>query len=148
MYESVLYFFFQAEDGIRDVAVTGVQTCALPIWPMGAVAWKGGDFLCATGASSDKITQLKKVPYAEYCFCDPDGRHVRIAGPCTVSTDKDEKLWLYKELPDLKDHVSDPASPDYVIIKMTPENIRVMTPDFPYAQEKLKKILNKILLLS
>src|SRR2546429_254486 len=28
----VVYFFFQAEDGIRDVAVTGVQTCALPIW--------------------------------------------------------------------------------------------------------------------
>src|SRR2546429_6562823 len=27
------YFFFQAEDGIRDVAVTGVQTCALPICP-------------------------------------------------------------------------------------------------------------------
>src|SRR2546429_8123173 len=26
-----LIFFFQAEDGIRDVAVTGVQTCALPI---------------------------------------------------------------------------------------------------------------------
>src|SRR5687768_17761251 len=26
-------FFFQAEDGIRDVAVTGVQTCALPILP-------------------------------------------------------------------------------------------------------------------
>src|SRR2546429_777873 len=25
-------FFFQAEDGIRDVAVTGVQTCALPIY--------------------------------------------------------------------------------------------------------------------
>src|SRR3989449_7746567 len=28
------FFFFQAEDGIRDVAVTGVQTCALPISPM------------------------------------------------------------------------------------------------------------------
>src|SRR2546429_479594 len=28
----VVYFFFQAEDGIRDVAVTGVQTCALPIY--------------------------------------------------------------------------------------------------------------------
>src|SRR2546422_3300277 len=26
-----MIFFFQAEDGIRDVAVTGVQTCALPI---------------------------------------------------------------------------------------------------------------------
>src|SRR6266516_852375 len=26
------FFFFQAEDGIRDRTVTGVQTCALPIW--------------------------------------------------------------------------------------------------------------------
>ena len=26
-------FFFQAEDGIRDIGVTGVQTCALPISP-------------------------------------------------------------------------------------------------------------------
>src|SRR2546421_3045012 len=26
------FFFFQAEDGIRDLIVTGVQTCALPIW--------------------------------------------------------------------------------------------------------------------
>src|SRR3989441_10840976 len=28
----ITYFFFQAEDGIRDKLVTGVQTCALPIW--------------------------------------------------------------------------------------------------------------------
>src|SRR6266852_520836 len=28
-------FFFQAEDGIRDATVTGVQTCALPISPAG-----------------------------------------------------------------------------------------------------------------
>src|SRR2546430_6436598 len=27
----VFFFFFQAEDGIRDLTVTGVQTCALPI---------------------------------------------------------------------------------------------------------------------
>src|SRR5262249_53586977 len=27
----IIYFFFQAEDGIRDWSVTGVQTCALPI---------------------------------------------------------------------------------------------------------------------
>src|SRR5688572_32771254 len=27
-----LFFFFQAEDGIRDLTVTGVQTCALPIY--------------------------------------------------------------------------------------------------------------------
>src|SRR5258706_7825448 len=28
---SIIFFFFQAEDGIRDWSVTGVQTCALPI---------------------------------------------------------------------------------------------------------------------
>src|SRR2546421_2085362 len=27
----IIFFFFQAEDGIRDLIVTGVQTCALPI---------------------------------------------------------------------------------------------------------------------
>src|SRR2546430_13394324 len=28
----LFFFFFQAEDGIRDLTVTGVQTCALPIF--------------------------------------------------------------------------------------------------------------------
>src|SRR3712207_7622637 len=34
----VFFFFFQAEDGIRDIGVTGVQTCALPIYTNDAVA--------------------------------------------------------------------------------------------------------------
>src|SRR5207249_7639373 len=36
----LVFFFFQAEDGIRDRNVTGVQTCALPI--LGT--WKRGTF--------------------------------------------------------------------------------------------------------
>src|SRR5260370_30183266 len=32
---SSIFFFFQAEDGIRDSSVTGVQTCALPISAVG-----------------------------------------------------------------------------------------------------------------
>src|SRR5256885_6246364 len=32
MYVLLFFFFFQAEDGIRDYKVTGVQTCALPIF--------------------------------------------------------------------------------------------------------------------
>src|SRR3712207_9038379 len=35
-------FFFQAEDGIRDIGVTGVQTCALPILGIPAQALLGG----------------------------------------------------------------------------------------------------------
>src|SRR5256885_9805888 len=46
---SVLYrlccFFFQAEDGIRDYKVTGVQTCALPIWPREITGWALADEL-------------------------------------------------------------------------------------------------------
>jgi len=36
--ELLMFFFFQAEDGIRDVAVTGVQPCALPISQLVAAA--------------------------------------------------------------------------------------------------------------
>src|SRR3712207_8171028 len=36
-------YFFQAEDGIRDIGVTGVQTCALPIYNLPLVlAGRGG----------------------------------------------------------------------------------------------------------
>src|SRR5437773_9629521 len=34
------FFFFQAEDGIRDRDVTGVQTCALPIYPHRTCLWR------------------------------------------------------------------------------------------------------------
>src|SRR5260370_26920356 len=40
------FFFFQAEDGIRDSSVTGVQTCALPIYigvAVGSLVLGGGD---------------------------------------------------------------------------------------------------------
>src|SRR5256884_4909892 len=39
---TVVCIFLQAEDGIRDVAVTGVQTCALPIYPGGTPSGEHG----------------------------------------------------------------------------------------------------------
>src|SRR5882757_860707 len=41
-------FFFQAEDGIRDIGVTGVQTCALPIYRAG--------FYCGRGVAPGRLT--------------------------------------------------------------------------------------------
>src|SRR5256885_9117456 len=38
VHDDLFIFFFQAEDGIRDYKVTGVQTCALPILPEEPVA--------------------------------------------------------------------------------------------------------------
>src|SRR5688500_20201217 len=43
----VLFFFFQAGDGIRDYKVTGVQTCALPIC--------GNEIRCATPPQSTQV---------------------------------------------------------------------------------------------
>src|SRR3989440_8831198 len=46
---SILFcFFFQAEDGIRDLIVTGVQTCALPI------SWRAGSSGSALGLPSSR----------------------------------------------------------------------------------------------
>src|SRR5256884_5984784 len=68
--EYVFFFFFQAEDGIRDVAVTGVQTCALPILflevsPEESYARKGEysvDYLARRSAAYRRIAPL--VPSA------------------------------------------------------------------------------------
>ena len=60
------FFFFQAEDGIRDVAVTGVQTCALPIY-MGvevkeiSIAQLGYDMVGTTQVVSAKIAPVYEI---------------------------------------------------------------------------------------
>src|SRR2546430_8269902 len=41
----LVFFFFQAEDGIRDLTVTGVQTCALPISRVSA--WSSSRSTCS-----------------------------------------------------------------------------------------------------
>ena len=105
--------------------------------PMGGWAWMDNELWCATGASSAKIAHLRQVPYASYCFGKKEGQHVRIAGPCTVSTDNDDKRKLYDANPALKNHIDDPASPEYVVIRMKPERILLMTSlDMTYAEVK------------
>src|SRR5207237_5348331 len=55
-------FFFQAEDGIRDSSVTGVQTCALPIYDIVAAA-ATMSFLDAIAADPDRWLQSRaEVP--------------------------------------------------------------------------------------
>src|SRR2546422_2051456 len=55
------FFFFQAEDGIRDVAVTGVQTCALPIWR----ALHRGEVPEAPGATDGRARPVRRQPAGE-----------------------------------------------------------------------------------
>jgi len=67
-----------------------------------------------------------KVPYAEYCFSDREGKHVRISGHCTISTNNDDKLRLYEAVPILKTFIKDPTVPEFLVIRMKPDRIRLM----------------------
>src|SRR5215813_2779382 len=88
-------FFFQAEGGIRDADVTGVQTCALPIWPdlhrargeahrAGAAAVRGGAGADRVGArrggGADRRAEVSRAVLRRAGLCPgfgrlPGGRH-------------------------------------------------------------------------
>src|SRR2546429_6589920 len=87
-----VFFFFQAEDGIRDVAVTGVQTCALPIsftvgcW--GAICARAAVAMHTRAATSRRIltravlTLRSDTPVGEEGFEPPRSEERRVGKEC------------------------------------------------------------------
>src|SRR5699024_11899135 len=68
-------FFFQAEDGIRDRNVTGVQTCALPISDAGSpsvTACRDGEDWVINGTKSMSLA-LTSAATVIFARTDPDG---------------------------------------------------------------------------
>src|SRR5216683_4275709 len=101
----LFFFFFQAEDGIRDLIVTGVQTCALPIFQDVSEIMKRGE----SQAGSDALrTALIQVEGTETTWADNFAkpllakRHQVDSGDATVSDlqifylQKDPASWLVK----------------------------------------------------
>src|SRR2546429_1325232 len=70
----MVFFFFQAEDGIRDVAVTGVQTCALPISQRKPLS------PCLEALPRHAAASLSEDPGEE--LASPDVRAIPTARPC------------------------------------------------------------------
>src|SRR3989454_7403065 len=58
----ILFFFFQAEDGIRDYKVTGVQTCALPIFVDRPVVALAGEGLLVDPALARPVEEAAVAP--------------------------------------------------------------------------------------
>src|SRR5258706_11380147 len=59
----LIFFFFQAEDGIRDWSVTGVQTCALPIYnPKARTRPTARHVRTGGGASRKRDSRLSYLP--------------------------------------------------------------------------------------
>src|SRR5256886_5842508 len=64
---SRLSFFFQAEDGIRDLTVTGVQTCALPILGLGEPEPEGDDAFWESLLTPQRLARIEAVVGARLC---------------------------------------------------------------------------------
>src|SRR5256885_14401465 len=82
----VIFFFFQAEDGIRDYKVTGVQTCALPIshglrWPQLRIARICISILIWRGTRSRKRA-FACWPFAFSSFFFPRSGERRVGEEC------------------------------------------------------------------
>src|SRR5260370_10478597 len=88
------FFFFQAEDGIRDSSVTGVQTCALPIsessWPQPFTPpfWSSasGDRRCGVlGFRDRQDKRLGLTLPGHHCWLRRDGHFPRVVR-CALSS--------------------------------------------------------------
>src|SRR5229473_5916910 len=103
----LLFFFFQAEDGIRDKLVTGVQTCALPIWPARLAiqdsAKPGGWAASGTRPSAQLSNSATACLHGNF----RDGQEHVYAGPDTSA------ITWYGCLPDPahSPHTTSPAAP-------------------------------------
>src|SRR5256884_4230735 len=99
----MFFFFFQAEDGIRDVAVTGVQTCALPIshgsrtlnsWPRESWLWH--QVIADERHLDRKSTRLNSshgyISYAVFCLKKKNPEHLRAARVLDARRHRDPDL--------------------------------------------------------
>src|SRR3712207_7091833 len=66
--KSIGNFFFQAEDGIRDIGVTGVQTCALPISAGTMLA----ESLVSVQAATESVVVVQRGLERESYSCTPN----------------------------------------------------------------------------
>src|SRR6266496_839960 len=84
-----VFFFFQAEDGIRDLYVTGVQTCALPISPPAPTreAIKSGKFDAVVFTSSSTVRNLVGIAGKPH-----SSTVIAVIGPATLKTAEEHGL--------------------------------------------------------
>src|SRR5205085_4531259 len=81
----LLYFFFQAEDGIRDLTVTGVQTCALPIYrlrrpPSVSPSLRGR--ACTHPSRRARVARRRSRSHSTCCAPDARSEERRVGKEC------------------------------------------------------------------
>src|SRR5690606_39760551 len=100
-----VFFFFQAEDGIRDFHVTGVQTCALPIWQQHGKREENGHRRTSRGASGSSSAASAASPEesastsgAEVSSTRSEERRVGKEWRSRCSREKNKQTRIYSDL--------------------------------------------------
>src|SRR5216683_6728919 len=93
-----LMFFFQAEDGIRDLIVTGVQTCALPIWRRSTARGWPTSSAAASWRRMHAVCALRQRGASASTPCSPRLQHSGSAGPCRLSTKLTKKVSRFSQI--------------------------------------------------
>src|SRR5699024_11678046 len=94
----LIYFFFQAEDGIRDRNVTGVQTCALPIYFIGNKNHRSFDLaqllqniiLSGTALFRNINNKQNHIYLVQRTFCSPRSEERRVGKECRSRRARDD----------------------------------------------------------
>src|SRR5690606_41083469 len=102
----LVLFFFQAEDGIRDFHVTGVQTCALPIFYQRAAGFgfpgvrvDGNDVLACLAVTRAAVERARsgEGPMLIEAFTYRMGAHTTSDDPSRYRSDEERAEWEAKD---------------------------------------------------
>src|SRR3712207_8344438 len=110
---NLFFFFFQAEDGIRDIGVTGVQTCALPIFGEGETC--SGD--PARRIGNEFVFQMlaqQNVETLNEAFGDRPVKKIVATCPHCFNTLGNE----YEQLGRSEEHTSELQSRQYLVCRL------------------------------
>src|SRR5688572_31057865 len=95
----LLYFFFQAEDGIRDLTVTGVHTCALPICSAIAALERGVNGMIPMSAAIAELGRTGRIGARQARLAAPSaaGRQIGRASCRERVLSSESGDWLHKK---------------------------------------------------
>src|SRR5256885_8378717 len=136
-----MFFFFQAEDGIRDYKVTGVQTCALPI-SQGGVAAGVRRVEATTGEGALAWVQaMEDERHFVEGFYQASGDALKEK----LKAEREEKRALEKELARLKSRLAASQGDDLAAQAVEVKGIKVLAAALDRADAKtLRETLDKL----
>src|SRR5215211_8366648 len=141
----VFFFFFQAEDGIRDHCVTGVQTCALPIYEDG-VKQDISSMTVVTGGRVTNVMAPPPPPPPEGIILPPSRPKTDVSGRIFLFFVDDLHLQFHNtgRVRDLFKRISKELVHDgdmFGIVSSGPSSIAV---DMTYDKNRLQEAISKI----